>query len=241
MHRAGVKNIDALAALPMNDIIASANKAEGGLMVWRPVVDGEILPENPALALAEGRDLAVPVIVGSALHEADFIFHGAPFNLETVERAIGPEGRRVYEAYQAERRDAAPEEVVAAVLTDWVFGMPAVAFAEARAKSGHPTYVYQMRWGRSDGAGRATHGAENPFVFDRLEATGYSGEAADAKPLSKIMQQAWIAFARTGKPSAEGAPAWPAYAPPGREVMIFDRECRIEPDFKRREREIWRL
>jgi para-nitrobenzyl esterase len=204
------------------------------------VVDGEILPESPAEALAEGRDLPLPMIVGSALHEADFIFHEAPFNLDTVLRAVGPEGRRVYEAYGAERKGERPEEIAGAVLTDWVFGMPAVAFAEARAKSGHPTYVYQMRWGRGDGTGRATHGAENPFIFDRLEATGYSREAPDAAPLSKVMQQAWISFARTGNPSAEGAP-WPAYAPPKREAMIFDRECHVERDFKRREREIWRV
>ena len=130
--------------------------------------------------------------------------------------------------------------MVEAVLTDWVFGMLSIAFAEARARSGHRTYVYQMAWGRAnDPSARATHGAEIPFVFDRLETTGYSREAQDAQSLAKFTKQAWIAFARDGRPAVENGPTWPPYAPPGRSVMIIDRACRLAPDLKRREREIW--
>jgi para-nitrobenzyl esterase len=241
MRRLGVeKDLAALTTLPMADVVAAQESADGELMAWRPVIDGEVLPVDPAYALLEGRDFQVPMIVGWAAHEADFIFHGAPFTIEELERQLGLRGRRLYEAYAAERPGAKPEEVVEAVLSDWIFGMPSIAFAEARAKAGHQTYVYQMTWGRADdSSARATHGAENPFVFDRLGTTGYSREALDALPLAKIMQQAWIAFARDGRPAAEGAPPWPPYTAPDRSVMIFDRSCRLDFDPRRRERTIW--
>jgi len=161
MRRLGVENdLAALAALPMSDIIAAQENAEGGLMAWRPVVDGEVLPVDPGQALLEGRDFDVPMIVGWAAHEADFIFQGAPFTIEELERQLGPQARRLFDAYAAGRPDTKPQEVVEAVLTDWVFGMPSIAFAEARASSGHRTYVYHMAWGRADDpSARATHGA----------------------------------------------------------------------------------
>jgi para-nitrobenzyl esterase len=241
MRRLGVGNDPAaLAGLPMADIVATQQNSDDGLMAWRPVVDGEVLPVDPAEALADGRDFDVPMIVGWAAHEADFIFHGVPLTIESLDRQLGPRGQRLFDAYVAERPHAAADEVVEAVLTDWVFGMPTIAFAEARARSGHRTYVYQMAWGRTeDSAARATHGAENPFVFDRLETTGYTREAPDARPLTKIMQQAWIAFARHGRPAAEGASPWSPYTAPDRSVMIFDRSCRLASDPKRRERAIW--
>jgi para-nitrobenzyl esterase len=241
LRRLGAEGLEALAARPMRDIIAAQETAEGGPMAWRPVVDGEILPVDPGRALNEGRDAAVPMIVGSAAHEADFIFQGVPRTVEELERQMGPQGRRLFSAYAAARLGANEQVVVEAVLTDWIFGMPSITFAEARAKSRHPTYVYRIDWGRADDPGaRATHGAENPFVFDRLETTGYSRNAPDAQPLAKIMQQAWIAFARDGRPSAEGAPAWPPYAEPARNVMIFDRACRVVADPKRSERAAWK-
>jgi para-nitrobenzyl esterase len=241
MRRLGVENDRArLAALPMADIVAAQQNSDGGLMAWRPVVDGGVLPVDPAQALIEGRDSDVPMIVGWAAHEADFIFHGAPLTIEELEQRLGPKGRRLFDAYATERPYAKADVIVEAVLTDWVFGMPSIAFAEARARSGHRTYVYQMAWGRAGGPStRATHGAENPFVFDRLDATGYSRGAPDAEPLAKVMQQAWIAFARDGRPAAEDAPTWRPYAPPDRSVMIFDRACRVTSDLKRREREMW--
>jgi len=241
MHRLGLESdFAALTALSVADIVAAQESAKDGLMAWRPVVDGEVLPVDPAQALLEGRDFDVPMIVGWAAHEADFIFQGSPSTIEELEQQLGARGRRLFDAYSAERPDSKPGEVVEAVLSDWIFGMPSIAFAEARANAGHQTYVYQMAWGRTDDpSARATHGAENPFVFDRLETTGYSREAPDARPLAKIMQQAWIAFAREGRPAAAGAPPWPSYSAPDRSVMIFDRACRLASDPKRREREIW--
>jgi para-nitrobenzyl esterase len=241
MQRLGAgDNLDALASLSMNELIDAQQKADGGLMAWRPVVDGKTLPIDPAEALAKGGDFDVPVIVGWAAHEADFIFQGLPRTRANLLERLGEAGGVIFDAYVAARPQADPKDVADAVLTDFAFGMPTIRFAEDRAASGHRTYVYQIAWRRPDDAtARATHGAENPFIFDRLASTGYSRNAPSAKPLSKVMQQAWIAFARTGDPNGIGIPLWPPYALPARSVMMFDVQSHVVSDPKRSEREAW--
>ncbi|HXT07238.1 MAG TPA: carboxylesterase family protein [Roseiarcus sp.] len=242
MTRLGVgDDLAALAALPREALIEAQQNADGGPMAWRPVVDGDILPVDPAEALVEGTDLAVPMIVGCAAHEADFIFHGAPRTRDQLVEMFGQDGGRLFDAYAGRRPQAAAEDVAEAVLSDSAFGMPTVRFAEHRAAAGHRTYVYQIGWTRPDNpSARATHGAENPFVFDRLETTAYSRGVAAAEPLAKTMQAAWIAFARTGDPNAAALPSWPPYVSPDRPMMIFDVASRVANDPKRAEREAWR-
>jgi para-nitrobenzyl esterase len=53
------------------------------------------------------------------------------------------------------------------------------------------------------------------------------------------MQQAWLAFAREGRPTAEGLPEWPGYEPARRATMLLDAECRVEHDPLARERTLW--
>jgi len=237
MDRLGVgDDVSALAGLPMRDLIAAQEQLAGGAISWRPVVDGEVLPRDPAEMLIDGTDLDVPVIVGWAKHEADFIFRGLPLTVEQLEKMMGDRGRRLFDAYAAARPHAKPEEIVEAVLTDWIFGMPSIAFAEARAASGHKTHVYQMAWGRpGDRSARATHAIDAPFVFDRRETMGFTQDAPDGDALAEAMRDAWIAFARGGDPG----PHWPAYWPPDRAVMVFDSQSEVAHDLKRAEREAW--
>lgn len=50
----------------------------------------------------------------------------------------------------------------------------------------------------------ASHGFEIPFVF----GNGFGQFSVADEALSKAMRGYWASFARTGVPSAHGAPAW---------------------------------
>ena len=50
------------------------------------------------------------------------------------------------------------------------------------------------------------------------------GDTPAARALSERMQDAWIAFARTGNPATEHLPAWAPYEPERRTTMIFGEE-----------------
>jgi para-nitrobenzyl esterase len=57
--------------------------------------------------------------------------------------------------------------------------------------------------------------------------------------LAARMQEAWIAFARTGDRSTEALGEWPAFDPADRSVMRFDVECELLADPGRAELDCW--
>jgi para-nitrobenzyl esterase len=67
----------------------------------------------------------------------------------------------------------------------------------------------------------------------------FAGKGPTAEALATRVQDAWIAFARTGDPSHAGIGAWPAYDSAARATMILDRECRVEPAPREPERAVW--
>jgi para-nitrobenzyl esterase len=46
-------------------------------------------------------------------------------------------------------------------------------------------------------------------------------------------------FARTGRPAAQGQPAWPAYTTDRRATMEIDAQCRVVDDPNAAERRMW--
>ncbi len=58
-------------------------------------------------------------------------------------------------------------------------------------------------------------------MFRRVEGTG------EEKALAEQISQAWINFAKTGVPSAEGLPEWEPYTREGGATMILDMEPRV--------------
>ncbi len=68
----------------------------------------------------------------------------------------------------------------------------------------------------------ACHALELGFVFgthDTMQMFCGSGPEADA--LARDMQDAWLAFARTGDPG------WPAYDEARRSTMVFDAKSEV--------------
>ena len=91
--------------------------------------------------------------------------------------------------------------------------------------------MYMFTWESPvlDGIFRSTHCMEIPFVFNNADLhASMTGGGQEAIALADKMSQAWINFARTGNPNAEGLPQWPAYNPEEGATMIFDNNCEIK-------------
>ncbi|MEU8137682.1 carboxylesterase/lipase family protein [Streptodolium elevatio] len=213
-------------------------------MAFMPVRDDALVPRPPVEAIRAGAGRGVDLLIGSNADE--FRLYLAPAGLTkvlseaTAARVLTGLGidPGLAAAYAANRPDARPGDVAAAVATDGFFRIPAYRVAEARA--GHAaTWVYEFAWqsgavGLPDELG-ACHALEIGFVFDTLGRLDGAGLAGPNPPQSvaDAMHAAWVAFAR------DGDPGWPAYDTATRPVRVFDTETRLDHDPRPDERALW--
>ncbi|MGW7594748.1 carboxylesterase/lipase family protein, partial [Streptomyces rubiginosohelvolus] len=122
---AEAKDVDSrLRALSTADLVAASVSGHDG---FRPVVDGEVVPEAPARAIAAGRFARVPVLHGSTHDEMsglaglDELMTGKPLTAEgyaeKVADRFGADAPAVLAEYPVERYEA-PAAALSAVLTD---------------------------------------------------------------------------------------------------------------------------
>ena len=105
--------------------------------------------------------------------------------------------------------------------------------AQAAHQPDH-TFMYLFEWAATSFGGRlgSCHALEIPFVFDNLAKPGTELLMGEGPPqsLADAMHASWLAFARTGSPSHEGLPAWPAFDPAGRATLHFGVPCHLGHD-----------
>ena len=135
------------------------------------------------------------------------------------------------------------------LIGDSIFVMPTLWFADRLARQGAKIWMYQFAW-ETDKRRRALHAADQTYLFDKHDTDagrhllGVAKDKADRMAraeLTAAMQDAVLAFARSGNPDAhenDGLPRWPLYSEKDRAAMNFDFECRIVKD-PARERRIW--
>ena len=107
----------------------------------------------------------------------------------------------------------------------------------ARAAS---AYLYWFTWQTPllDGRPRAFHGAEIPFVFDSVANAGVIAGpvTAESQGLADKISATWASFARDGRPTVPGGPAWTPYDSRSRPTMLLDDACRMADDPRGEER-----
>jgi para-nitrobenzyl esterase len=213
------------------------------MMPFEPSIDGDVLPARPIDSIRAGQGADVDLLIGWNTDE-NLLFMVPAGTLAAVDdvvlagtaAACGLSGDAI-DAYRAERPDDSPGELLAAIMTDWMFGIPAVRVAEARVGGPGRTFMYEFAW-RSPmmgGALGACHALELPFTFSNLDAEGVAWLAGDDPPadLAATMHAAWVAFITTGDPG------WAPYDAATRTTMRFDTVSEPVGDPHRRERGVW--
>jgi para-nitrobenzyl esterase len=196
-------------------------------MIFEPVVDGEVVPARPIERIVAGASADVDLMIGTTTEEWRFflvptgaIDRVTEERLSTTARVMGLDIEQAFAVYRASREQATPGDLLGALITDWFFRIPAIRLAEARAKNGGSSYMYEFAW-RSplfDARFGAVHALEIGFVFDNLGRAGAMTLAGSQPPqaLADVMHRAWVAFATSG------APGWSPYDVRERSVMRFD-------------------
>ncbi|MFD0683047.1 carboxylesterase/lipase family protein [Actinomadura fibrosa] len=214
-----------------------------GAMSLTPVLDGELLARRPEDALRDGAGRDVDLLLGYTSEEFRLFLMPSGLAGALTHDFIGAvtAGMGVPSAIASAYRDRHPEmsagELLAAIITDSIFRIPANRAADAHAAAGGTggTWMYEFGWRSPNHDLGACHALELGFVFDNLgdEAKELAGPNPP-QALADAMHRAWIAFA------ADGDPGWPRFDPSARAVKLFDGAAdEVVNDPRGDDRKLW--
>ncbi len=248
MEHLGVDDLEGLRAVPADRLVGAQSVVgddfgRGAGLPFQPVVDGSVLPRPPLDAVRDGMSADVALLTGSNAHEMR-LFTALDSRLRVsdrdrvvavLERHAPGQGDSLFRAYETEV-GADPARVMEAAMTDRVFRLPAIELLEAHGVHNPDAYAYEFRFESTAFGGGlgAAHAVEIPFAFDNLDAPGaafFIGDPTEEmRQLAAAMADAWVAFARHGRPRSDALPAWPRYEPERRATMALDLEPAIDED-----------
>jgi para-nitrobenzyl esterase len=210
-----------------------------------PIVDGVVVTRTFPEALRDKGARNVPLIIGTNEDEGTLFGMLLPKDVPDAElvKTLGPGAADPQAVLDALKAKATGRPPLVDLMTDAVFRIPSLRGADAQAATGVPVWVYLFTWRTPVFGGMlgATHALEIPFVWGMLEEPAWSFLSGGEPPLAigDVMQDAWLSFARTGRPSAPGAPEWPEYDAGRRPTLELGDEIRVVDDPGRELREAW--
>jgi len=261
-------DLDEFRRLPAEKIIEALIKAQEKafldqkpLEFW-PYIDGEILPQHPIKAIERGYAKDIELIVGTNLEEWKFWrafepnFKEIPSSefrnrIERILNSAGEDGKNIdyiIETYKKSREEInlpiTLPEIYEACMTDSIFRIPSIKFAEAQSKHQKNTYMYLFNWKTpfDNGNYGAMHALEISFVFGSFWEDylfTFPKKTDETEALSEKMMNAWVSFAKTGNPNQNGIIKWPKYDSEKRNTIIFDKNIELWDDPLSKEREMW--
>ena len=129
-----------------------------------------------------------------------------------------------------------------AAATDASLFIPSAELAALQSTHNSDTFMYRFCWPSPMAQGRlgACHALDVPFVLGTLDRVPeFAGRGVAPTDVSRTMQAAWVAFARTGNPACEAVGDWPEYELTERNTLFIDRPCHVVRDPDARKRRAW--
>ena len=210
---AGVPEASAvqLRELPLDTVLTTEPQGKTDTM---PFIDGQLIEQSLYQAFEQGDIAPVPLLIGSNDFEAGFFPPGFSLRVPDV---MGPELWQQAQAYTDSYASVDNSEFksekertyaqAAQIATDLFVTLGTRRVAQAHAANGNPTYRYVFTYvppSERDKTLGAIHTADINYVFG-------NDLAEDAQEMGQEVRKRWVNFARSGKPTADNQPPWPAY------------------------------
>lgn len=233
----GAHTVEQLRDLPLETLLAGSDGDDPNVAgnppppLFRPVLDGWVLPATYLEALTSGRFNKVAVVTGNNRDESGAAYRPQG-NLESYEAyaqtKFGPTAAGFLSLYPAttdeEARLQRNESIREATRTStWLWG---ALFGQ---HSDRPVYTYY--WEHvppgSDGEARgAFHGSEMIYVFNNLDVQDLPWSAED-RAIAERLSDHLVAYAATGDPNLDEPGSWTPVS--GSEPRTFAIGDRWEP------------
>jgi para-nitrobenzyl esterase len=221
----GPEQLSALRALSAEQLLKATSGLEqprefslrNAALRFAPIVDGWVIPDDPITLLAQGRQNAVPLIVGANRDEGTMftMMTRLPGSIDAWNAALdtnfGSQAMVLRELYPLQNL-ARMRGTLADLLGDLIFVATARSVARGMKSASVPVYLYHWAHPPAGPTGRmlgAHHASEIAYVLDNLELS--TGVTDTDKQLRDALTGYWVQFAVSGNPNRPGLPEWPAY------------------------------
>lgn len=230
----GAADIGALLAMDAQGL-ADAALREG----FAPLgtVDGHVLPDQLVDLFERGDCAKVPLIAGFNSGEArslPFLIPALPETPEAYIAAIRARYGDLAEPFLSQYPATDITESALAGVRDALYGWTALKLAQTQKAAAAPAFVYYFDHAypaASEAGLHGFHAGELPYVFGTADRTPPLWPQIPCtgveETLSRAIGDYWIAFARSGVPSAQGFPDWPDWTRTGGH-MRFAEAPRVE-------------
>jgi para-nitrobenzyl esterase len=194
-------------------------------------VDGYVFPTAPAKVFAAGEEHRVALLLGNnSLERAPGSV--LPTDLkQAITEEYGPLTERAWSLYAAATNDPDYGTPTQQWADDTSFRCAAVGALLWHAAAGNPTYEYEFaRVPSGRESVGAVHASDLPYVFGTLDKGVPYPLPPPIPPtvisdidwqVSKVMQQYWTNFAKTGNPNGAGLPEWRRFDASSRAYIQF--------------------
>jgi len=224
------------ATAPVEQLVAALSATDpilGGGVYMGPVLDMKHLTRHPFWPDAAPQSLGIPMMLGNVVMETRAFYAPdkpplAGLTMDNLAESIAPQMRIdihplwVVGQFRARYPAADATELFHRIVTAARSWRGQVEEAEARARAGHPGFVYQLDFEH------AKHADDIALSFGTIPDPTSAQQA-----MSGTVMDAFVRFARTGDPG------WAPYDLKTRKTMIFDTHSRVESDPRQWERELF--
>lgn len=242
-----------------------SEKGDSAIWGFGPVIDGVVLPHHPFDPKATEISRNKPLIVGWNEDEHTFFAWErkdiAPFSMDfdgitkRLSSQFGNDTEKIVQTYRKARPQATAPDIFVAINSINMMGLGSIEIAEKKAQQqAAPVYLYNfgyksnMKIPGTDYEMGTPHAMDISFKFNNevppkegeTPRMGFGGSKPDRFQASHNFAELWTNFAKTGKPSAKGAPEWPAYNLSQRPTMRIDVKCEVINDRFAQELATWR-
>jgi para-nitrobenzyl esterase len=220
----GASGIEDLRAIPADRLNSIARG-------FYPSLDGYVLPEDPAAAFANGRQVDVPLLAGwNDAEYSSFMSRALPHATaeefrEAASRQFGPDRMADFLKVYPAGTDAEAAASAAQLVGDLMISQQTWEWLGMHRETGSSA-VYGYQYGYASLFSPVpAHAAEVRFVFGFMTPfpsadQSIKASAAD-RSVSARMMAYWTNFARAGNPNGPGLPVWPRYMGRGSNIMRF--------------------
>ncbi len=204
---------------------------------FSPIVDGYVLPSDPADVFIAGKQSHVPLLAGWNSAEIKL----PPTTVAAFEQQLATafpqdldSARVVYPAHD----DRGARASAIALASDNFIAHGTWKWLELHAATGGvPVYRYLFDQPMPTDSGPppaddpgAAHAMDIEYVFETLDSRHLAWRDVDRK-VADVTATMWTNFAKRGDPNGPGVPAWPAWNAPGEKRLLrINAAAAAEPE-----------